>query len=116
MKEGLDSDFGEKIRCHYRTPTLDFGGYYRRRNVEQVVLTLGKSRKEPVGIFYGGEGQLYRHPAPGFAMEKTAGDWVPMVLRPRGLRLHHFFLQVESEGPLALSEVLILYTSGGKTK
>lgn len=116
MKESLDSDFGEKIRCHYRTPTLDFGGYYRRRNVEQVVLTLGKSREEPVDIFYGGEGQMYRHPAPGFAMEKTAGDWVPMVLRPRGLRLHHFFLQVESEGPLALSEVLVLYTSGGKTK
>jgi hypothetical protein len=111
FSDSLDTDFGEKIACYYTTPTQTFGGYYRKRDVTEVILAVG-GETEDLRADFGGEGRTYGmdlHP-------EYAGSYPkPVVIKPRGIHVGHFWVKVSGE-KLHLHEVTIYYASGGKRK
>jgi hypothetical protein len=111
FSDSLDTDFGEKISCYYTTPTQTFGGYYRKRDVTEVILAVG-SETEDLRADFGGEGRAYgmdMHP------EYSGNNPKPVIIKPRGIHVGHFRVRVSGE-KLCLHEVTICYVSGGKRK
>jgi hypothetical protein len=111
FSDSLDTDFGEKIACYYTTPTQTFGGYYRKRDVTEVILAVG-SETEDLRADFGGEGRTYgmeMHP------EYSGSNPKPVVIKPRGIHVGHFWVRVSGER-IYLHEVTICYASGGRRK
>jgi hypothetical protein len=111
FSDSLDTDFGEAISCYYTTPTQTFGGYYRKRDITEVILAVG-SETEDLRADFGGEGRTYGmdlHP------EYSAQYPKPVIIKPRGIHVGHFWVRVSGE-KLYLHNLTILYTSGGKRK
>lgn len=115
FSEDAEDDFGKKISCCYRTPTQNFGGYFRLRNIHRIVVSMREKNGGRVAVTYGGEGQEIHGPYSP-VIPATAELWHPLILKPRGVRVHHFWLQVDSDGPLAIGQLVILYTTLGQTK
>jgi len=124
--ESIQSDDGVPIHCYYRTPTMNMGGYYRKWNINKCIIGMLSKTGCRLKISFGGEGQTgntYRA-----VVQDTAEDMpFPLILRPRGLHLHHWWLQIESfddhdkddvadETDLALLHLQVLYTAAGLTK
>lgn len=115
MDEETDTDFGEKIPCHYATPLTNFGGYYKLRNIVKLVLGIRSKRGGTVLLRYGGEGQEGRQ-----KIDLNKSETItPVILKPRGLRVHHFQVKIESngtDGGIEISSVVLLHTAAGVTR
>ena len=115
MDDETDTDFGNKIPCRYTTPLSNFGGYYKLRNIVKLVLGIRSRNGGTVMLRYGGEGQNGRQK---IALNGS-GMYTPQVVKPRGLRLHHFQLTIESggdDGGLEIMSVVLLHTAAGNTR
>lgn len=115
MDEDADTDFGELIPLRYTTPLEGFGGYYRLRNIMKVVLGIRSRRGGAILIHYGGEGQEGRQ-----KIDLNKSETItPVILKPRGLRVHHFQVKIESngtDGGIEISSLVLLHTAAGATR
>lgn len=115
LDDEVDTDFGVKIPCRYTTPLEDFGGYYKLRNIQRVVLGLRSENGGTILLRYGGEGQSGSQ-----KIDLQSSDmYTPIVVKPRSLRLHHFQLTLEGDGDdggLEIMSVVTLYSTAGNTR
>lgn len=113
--DGLDTDFGELIPIRYTTPMETFGGYYRLRNVNKILLGIRSRGDGAVMASYNGEEDYGRQ-----KVELDGSNLItPVVLRPRALRTHHFQMTISSngtDGGLELSSIVLLHSAAGTTK
>lgn len=115
LDDSAEKDFGIDFPCRYTTPMMDFGGYYKLRNIVKVVIGIRSRNGGAVHIKYGGEGQGREQQIGLYGSDMIT----PVVLKPRGLRLHHFQVQIESvgtDGGIELDSLLVLYTAAGATR
>ena len=124
--ESIHTDFGAPIPCHYTTPTQAFGGYYRKRNIVKVILSIMSEDGGTFRVRFGGERHIcHTNDVPqGSTVSRTmhcpSQEYPrPFVLKPRGIHVHHFWLSIESDGNdgvLWLMGGNIYYTTAGTTK
>ncbi len=124
--ESIHSDFGRPIPCHYTTPTQTFGGYYRRRNINKVILSIMSQDGGNFRVRFGHERHICDTDNVPQGSTQTMTLRCPaqefpraFVLKPRGLHVHHFWIRVESDGDdgvLWLAGGSIYYTTSGVTK
>lgn len=110
-----ETDAGYAIETTYTTPLQDFGGYYRLCNVVKVILNVRAQKEGIVQISYGGESMDSKQQIR--AMVKLQPT--PIILKPRGLHLHHFQLSIDtagSGGALEIMGITILYNTQGLSK
>ncbi len=81
------SDYGAAIEKIYRFPTLDFGTYDRRKNVESVLFSLRADTATDVTLRYEAEGAKCTDPTPARC---RAWRLAPRNLRYRSLSLSPF--------------------------
>ena len=116
--ETLATDLGAEIPCHYRTPTLTLGGGDRLWRVREVICALRNDGK-PVTVTYGGQGRqmLRTGYEPRIPDTPESGEFrYPLVLRPRGLRVKDFYLELTGEGNLEICEITVTYEEDGRAK
>ena len=124
--ESIHDDFGENIPCHYTTPTQTFGGYYRRRNIGKVILSMMSQDGGSFRVRFGHERHICDTDNVDQGSTQTMTLRCPaqefpraFVLKPRGLHVHHLWIRVESDGDdgvLWLMGGAIYYTTAGVTK
>ena len=115
IDEEADTDFGDAIPCRYRTPTQTFGGYGRVRTVQRAVASILNNPDGDITVTYGGEGQnLLGTYTPD---EPQSGEfWMPLVLKPRAVRVNNFWLEISANGGLAINQIDLIYTTHSLTK
>ena len=109
------TDLGKGIPCRYTTPLQNMGGYYRLHNVVKVILSIRTKSTGVITVGYGGE-SLSSQQRINIRSQSMP---TPVILKPRGLHLHHFQLVLSSDGDdggLEIMGVTILYNSQGLSK
>ena len=109
------TDLGENIPCRYTTPLQSMGGYYRLHNVVKVILSVRTKSAGTITVGYGGESLSSQQHISILSQSMPT----PVILKPRGLHLHHFQLVLSSDGDdggLEIMGVTILYNSQGLSK
>lgn len=126
FSEAYTDDDGEKIPCHYTTATQSFGGYYRKRNVREIILTASSDKGGSFTVRCGSEravplsNELNTAVRPMWPSTIVKREFpTPFVYKPRLFGISHLWVRVESDGSdggLAIDGMTILYTSHGKVR
>ena len=68
-----------------------------------------------ITVTYGGESQnLLGTYTPD---EPQSGEfWMPLVLKPRAVRVNNFWLEISANGGLAINQIDLVYTTHSLTK
>lgn len=115
LDDSIDTDFGVLFPIQYATPFESFGGYYRLRNVEKIVMGIRSRNGGALMVNYQGEEDYGRQ-----KIELDGSDLItPVVLKPRALRTRHFQVVLSSngtDGGVELSSIVLYYSASGTTK